>query len=104
MAIALKDLVKKVAAEHPSKSNAKYDYEGIYQKLVELGRPVTPAEAAKVAGLKYQYVYSWMRRHTVSIEEAQKLVDEGKTNTIAFIRAGNAFIPLATAVKLAQEA
>ena len=101
--ISLSELVKQVAERYPSTRNAKVDYKAIYQQLVELKRPVTPTEVAKLTGVKYQYVYGWMRRHTVSLEEAQKLVDEGKTNTIAFLRAGNAFIPLATAVELAQE-
>ena len=104
MAIPLSELVKKLSSEHPPKSNAKHDYIAAYRKLVELGRPFTPSEAAKVTGIKYSYIYGWLKRHTIDIEEAQKLVDEGKTDAVALLKAGSVFIPLQTAIKIAQNA
>jgi len=92
----LESYIKTLEQAHPPRTNAKHDYAAVYQMILKLNRPVTPSEISKKSGIKYNYIYGWMRRKSISVKEAAAKLKSGniKPDEVAFVRAGGVFVPI----------
>jgi len=97
MADSFETLLTKLASAAPVTRRQLYDYGAIYQRIVELNRPVSVSEIAKIESMPYNYIRQWMERKKITHEKAKELCSREQLpdDLIAFVQvATGVYVPI----------